>query len=109
MQRFVKTLKLVDDPKAISAYREAHDRIWPEITEGIRSVGIACMDIYLLGNLTVMVMEAPDGLDIASAMDELSKLPRQAEWEAFVAKFQDCSPDDTSDEKWKLMEKVFSL
>lgn len=109
MQRFVKTLKLVDNPEAISGYCEAHDKIWPEITAGIRSVGITSMDIYLLGNLAVMIMEAPDGLDVGAAMEKLAKLPRQEEWEAFVSKFQECSPTDTSDEKWKLMDKVFSL
>ncbi|MBP3589058.1 MAG: L-rhamnose mutarotase, partial [Muribaculaceae bacterium] len=65
MQRFVKTLHLVDDPQAIADYRRAHDEIWPEITDGIRSVGISAMDIYLLGNLAVMMMEAPDGLEVA--------------------------------------------
>ncbi len=109
MQRFVKTLFLDDDPKAIEAYCKVHDEIWPEITEGIRSVGISLMDIYLSGNVAVMIMEAPDDLDVDDAMERLAALPRQAEWEDHVARFQQCSKGDTSAEKWKVMKKIFSL
>lgn len=109
MQRFVKTLHLVDDPQAIADYQRAHDEIWPEITEGIRSVGISAMDIYLLGNLAVMIMEAPDGLDVGEAMERLASLPRQTEWEDYVARFQQCLAGDTSADKWKPMEHIFSL
>lgn len=109
MQRFVNTLRLVDDPKAIAQYCEVHDRIWPEIVEGIRSVGIQTMDIYLSGNLAVMIVEIPDHLDLDRAMATLATMPRQAEWEEYVARFQQCLPGDTSADKWKRMTKVFGL
>lgn len=109
MQRFVKALWLVDDKEAIAAYRHAHDNIWKEIADGIRSVGISSMDIYLHGNLAVMIMELPDDIDVDEAMSRLATLPRQAEWEEYVSRFQQCLPGDTSDEKWKVMEKIFSL
>ena len=109
MQRFVNTLRLVDDPKAIAQYCEVHDRIWPEIVEGIRSVGIQTMDIYLSGNLAVMIVEIPDHLDLDQAMSTLATMPRQAEWEEYVARFQQCLPGDTSADKWKRMTKVFGL
>lgn len=109
MQRFVKTLKLVDTPEAIAEYCKVHDNIWPEIKAGILEVGISRMDIYLYGNLAVMIMEAPDDLDVDEAMFRLAGLPRQAEWEEYVSRFQQCSAGDTSDEKWKPMHKVFSL
>ncbi len=107
--RVVKTLMLVNDPESLTAYRKAHDEIWQEITEGIRSVGITSMELYLDGNLAVMVMEYPDGLDIDKAMARLATLPRQQEWENFVAKYQQCDPDSTSDAKWRRMTRIFSL
>lgn len=107
--RVVKTLMLVNDPELLAAYRKAHDEIWQEITEGIRSVGITSMELYLDGNLAVMVMEYPDGLDIDKAMARLATLPRQQEWENFVAKYQQCDPDSTSDAKWRRMSRIFSL
>lgn len=109
MTRIIKTLNLKDKPESIALYRKAHDEIWPEITQGIKSVGITRMDIYLDGPRAVMVMEYPDGLDIDKAMQTLAGLPRQEEWEEFVSQFQECKPGDTSAEKWKEMEKVFSL
>ena len=109
VKRVVKTLNLKDSPESIRLYRKAHDEIWPEIARGISEVGITVMDIYLSGNRAVMIMEYPEELDIDAAMSRLATLPQQDEWEAFVAQFQECNPDDTSAEKWKEMEKVFSL
>ena len=42
-------------------------------------------------------------------MDRLATLPRQAEWEAFVARFQGCSAEARSDEKWQPAERIFRL
>lgn len=109
MQRFVKTLYLEESPEAIAAYRKAHDEIWQEIKEGILSVGITSMELYLTGNLAVMIMEAPDELDVDAAMSRLASLPRQAEWEEYVARFQRCNPGDTSAEKWHVMDRIFTL
>ena len=39
----------------------------------------------------------------------LATLPRQAEWEAHMAKFQKAAPGATSQEKWKLMTRIFKL
>lgn len=109
MQRFVQTLRLVDNPEAIAEYRRIHDNIWPEIVKGIRSIGILDMEIYLTGNLAVMVMEMPDGIDADAALARLATLPRQEEWEEYVGMFQQCLPGDTSADKWKRMTKIFSL
>lgn len=109
MQRFVKTLQLVDSPEAIEEYKKVHDEIWPEIVKGIREVGISTMDIYLTGNLAVMIMEVDDNIDVDTAMSRLATLPRQEEWERYVSRFQQCSPDDTSAGKWKQMDLIFRL
>ena len=109
MQRFVQILELVDSPEIISEYRRIHDEIWPEITQGIRSVGIDRMDIYLHCNRAVMIVEMPDNIDFDTAMSRLAVLPRQQEWEEYVARFQECAPMSTSSEKWKMMERMFYL
>lgn len=107
--RIVKTLQLVDDAEAIARYCKVHQEIWPEIREGIKSVGISSMELYLSGNQAVMIMEYPDSLDIEAAMTRLASLPRQQEWEEYVAQFQVCNPSDTSAEKWQMMSQIFSL
>ena len=111
VKRYCQTLDLKDDPELTAKYVEAHSRYksWPEIREGIRAVGILEMEIYLLGNRLFMIVETPLDFDWDRAMKKLSTLPRQAEWEAYVAMFQDCKPGSTSNEKWQLMERIFYL
>ena len=110
-KRYVQTLDLRDDPAMIEEYRKWHSEEfhWKEIRDGIRAVGILEMEIYLLGTRLVMIVDAPEDFDWKSAMDKLATLPRQAEWEAFVAKLQGCRADARSDEKWQMMERMFYL
>ena len=56
-----------------------------------------------------MIVETPLDFDWKTAMDKLSHLPRQAEWENYVSRFQKCVAESTSAEKWKLMERIFYL
>ena len=111
VKRFVQTLDLRDDPEMIREYRKWHseDFHWREIREGIRAVGILEMEIYILGTRLVMIVDAPEDFDWTAAMNRLATLPRQAEWEAFVAKLQGCRTDARSDEKWQMMERMFRL
>ena len=110
-KRFCQTLELKNDPELIKKYVEAHDREhhWREIREGIRSVGIEEMEIYILGNRLFMIVETPDDFNWDEAMAHLATLPRQAEWEAYVAQFQGCDSNATSNEKWQMMERMFHL
>ena len=111
VKRYVQTMDLKADDELIRRYRETHDpqHFWAEIHDGICSVGILEMEIYILGNRLVMIVDAPVDFDWDSAMARLATLPRQAEWEAFVAQFQQCSAEATSDEKWQMMERMFCL
>lgn len=111
VKRYVQTLDLKDDPDLIERYKRAHSQaeFWPEIMAGIREVGILEMDIYLRGNRLMMIVETALDFDWDSAMSRLAGLPRQAEWEDYVALFQKCAEGATSDEKWQMMERIFHL
>jgi L-rhamnose mutarotase len=110
-KRYCQTLDLRQDPELIATYRKIHDEahMWQEIMAGIRQVGILEMEIYLLGTRLFMIVETPVDFDWDEAMGRLSMLPRQAEWEAFTARFQATSASASSAEKWKLMERIFHL
>ena len=60
-KRYCQTLDLKDDPELISEYRKRHteNEAWPEILQGIRSVGILEMEIYILDNRLFMIVETP--------------------------------------------------
>jgi len=110
-KRYCKALKLEDDSVLIEEYKKVHapGAIWPEITQGMRDVGITDMEIYILGNQLFMIMDTVAGFDHDKAMKELATKPRQSEWEAYVSRFQKTSADATADEKWQLMERIFKL
>ena len=111
IKRYVQYLAISDDPELLTQYKKWHSEEyhWKEIRDGIRKVGILEMEIYLLGNHLTMIVDAPVDLDWQAAMNRLATLPRQAEWEAFVSKFQGCASEARSDEKWRPMERIFHL
>lgn len=111
VKRYCQTLNLKNNPALIAEYRKIHSReeAWPEIRKGIREVGILEMGIYIYGCSLFMIVETPLDFNWDKAMEQLSQLPRQTEWEDYVSRFQECIPGSTSSEKWKLMERMFYL
>ncbi len=77
-KRYCQTLDLKDDPELISEYRKRHteNEAWPEILQGIRSVGILEMEIYILDNRLFMIVETPFDFDWDEAFARLATLPR---------------------------------
>ena len=110
-KRFCKTLELRNDPELIAAYKKAHSKgqAWPEITQGMKDVGILDMEIYLNGTRLFMIMDTVPEFDHYKAMAELATKPRQSEWEAHMAQFQNTSSESTADEKWQLMERIYKM
>ena len=110
-KRYVQFLEISNDPELIAQYRKWHSEeySWKEIRDGIREVGILEMELYIIGNRLAMIVDTPTDFNWQEAMSRLATLPRQAEWEAFVSKFQGCAADARSDEKWQPMERIFYL
>ena len=109
MKRYCQTLELLDDPDMIRRYCDVHRNVWPEVMEGQKQVGILDMQIFRRGTHVFMIMDTVDDFDFERDMARLADLPRQAEWEAFVAKAQGSDPSLPSHKKWRLMEKIFEL
>ena len=111
VKRYVQTMELKDNPELIRKYKEAHieEKAWREILDGIRQVGILEMEIYIAGPRLVMICDTPLDFQWDEAMAKLATLPRQQEWEEYVAAFQQCDASATSDQKWQMMERMFRL
>ena len=109
MKRYCQTLELVADEALIEQYVEAHAHVWPEVMAGQREVGILDMQIYRHGNRLFMICDTVDDFDWQRDMARLASLPSQAEWEAFVSKYQGCDSNAPSSAKWQLMDKIFQL
>jgi len=110
-KRYCKALKLQADADLLATYRRLHapGAAWPEITQGMREIGILDMEIYLLDNQAFMIMDTVPDFDHDQAMQVLAAKPRQAEWEALVAPFQQTTADATAAEKWRLLERIYKL
>jgi len=110
-KRYCKTLKLEDDAQLIKEYKKVHapESVWPEITQGMKKVGIVDMEIYIFGTQLFMIMDTIPDFDHDSAMKKLATLPRQSEWEAYVSRFQKTPAEATAEEKWQLMERIYKL
>lgn len=110
-KRYCKTLQLENDQSLIEEYKKLHamGKAWPEITRGMKEVGIIDMEIYLSGTTLFMIMDTGENFDHEMAMNILNGLPRQSEWEALVSKFQKTSASSSAKEKWKLIERIFKL
>lgn len=108
-KRFCQFLKL--NPDTLDKYKYWHNsqNIWKEIPEGIRKAGILNMEIYVQSDMAFMILETPLDFDWDETFGRLATYERQAEWETFVAKFQIAEDGARSDEKWQLMERIFSL
>lgn len=111
IKRYCKVLTLKNDRKLIESYKKVHapGAVWPEITQGMKEVGIIDMEIYINGNQLFMIMDTVPDFEHDKAMAELSKKPRQSEWEAYVSQFQQTSAKASADEKWEMTERIFKL
>ena len=110
-KRYCKTLQLENDAEFIEEYKKIHamGNAWPEITQGMKDVGIIDMEIYLDGTTLFMIMDTEQNFDHDKAMKKLASLPRQSEWEANVSKYQKASVSSSANEKWKLIERIYKL
>ena len=108
-KRYCQYMEL--NSETLEEYKYWHDNqnIWKEIPEGIKKAGILNMEIYLIDDKAFMIVETPVDFNWDEAFGRLATFERQAEWEDFVGKFQITGEGKRSEEKWQLMERIFSL
>lgn len=111
IKRYCKFLLLKPDPELMVKYKAVHAKgaAWPEITQGMIDVGILDMEIYLSDYRLFMIMDTVSGFDHVKDMEILATKPRQAEWEAYVSKFQQSSAAASAAEKWQLAERISGM
>jgi L-rhamnose mutarotase len=108
-RRYCLTLDLKDDPALIAEYKRQHQKIWPEITQSIKAVGIEQMEIYSLGTRLFMIMEVGEHFSFEKKAAADRHNPKVQEWETLMWKFQRPLPGARPGEKWRLMERIFEL
>ena len=110
MKSYAMALDLKDDAETIERYKEYHRAVWDEVLDGLRSLGISKMKIFLRGNRLFMYLETPDEFDLERDFQRYTEAsPRAAEWDALMREFQVRVPDAKPGEWWAAMEEVFDL
>ncbi|MDR0973610.1 MAG: L-rhamnose mutarotase [Prevotellaceae bacterium] len=109
VKRYCRFLKLNPDTLQQYVYWHRSENIWKEIPAGIRRAGVLSMEIYVMGIYACMIMETALDFDWDESFGRLATYERQAEWEDFVARFQQTEAGRRTEEKWQLMERIFSL
>ncbi len=107
-KRYVLTLEIVNDATLLKEYVKIHamGQTWPEIADNMKLVGIKDMEIYLWGYRAFLIMDTKPDFDMQKDGEKWSMLPREKEWQQYVAKFQKVDPDSKATEKWVAMDKI---
>ena len=107
--RYCLALDLNNDPTLIAEYEQWHREVWPEIKASIRDAGITDMEIYRLEDRLFMIMETAADFsgERKAAMDAAN--PAVQKWEELRWKYQTPIPGGQPGEKWRLMNRIFSL
>ena len=77
---FVLTIR----PGMEAAYTAEHTRVWPELIEEARRLGVRNQSVYLHGRTIFVYMEAAD---IGDCLRELARAPVNARWDRFMESF----------------------
>lgn len=107
--RYCLALDLKDDPQLIAEYEVHHQTVWPEVLKSIRDAGINHMEIYRFQNRLFMIMDVDEkfSFERKAAADAANETVQK--WEALMWNYQQALPGAQPGEKWKLMDKIFSL
>lgn len=107
MKKFYLALDLEDDPEKIAAYKEHHQKVWPEILESLGTSGIISMQIFNIENRLFMVVETIDDFSFEKKALLDRNNTRVQDWETLMWTFQKAIPNSKEGEKWRLMEEIF--
>ena len=109
MKKFCLALDLIDDSELIAEYEKYHQNVWTEIKQSILDSGIINMEIYRVQNRLFMIVEADENFSFEAKNEADKNNPKVQGWEELMWKFQQQLPNSKPDEKWQLMDKIFSL
>jgi L-rhamnose mutarotase len=109
LRRFCLALDLKPDEMLIKEYEDHHRQVWPEVLDSIKTAGIEALEIYRFSNRLFMIMEVNESFSFENKQQLDEANPKVQEWEQLMWKYQQSVPTANKNEKWVLMDKIFSL
>lgn len=107
--RYCLALDLVNEAGKIAEYEAYHKEVWPEIIDSITASGIQSMEIYRVENRLFMIMETDTSFSFETKSLSDTSNPKVREWEKLMWNYQQALPSSKPGEKWRLMDKIFSV
>lgn len=110
MKHLAYTVNLKDNTEVIQKYIDYHAKVWPEVIDSLKKVGVLDMKIFILGRRLFMYCEVTDEFDPKIDFPRyLTFSPVCQEWEDLMTTFQEPVKDASEGEKWAVMEQIFQL
>jgi len=111
MRRLCMAVDLKDAPDLIESYVRHHRpaNFSPDVATGLKKVGVIDMEIFVVENRLFMILEVDDEFSFEAKISHDNKKLIIREWELLMWSFQKSLPNSNPAEKWRIMEKIFSL
>ena len=106
MEVYAQALDLINNEKLIKEYEDYHKNVWPEVLEGLRSVGIIRMRIWRINNRLFMLIETDDNFDVKKFQKYTDTNPKAKEWDELMKSYQERIPNSKG-EWWSEMTLAF--
>ena len=104
MPRYAFKLRIKAD--AVEEYDREHERVWPELLQRLKAVGISDYSIFRRGQDLVLALRVDD---FERAWDELDRDPVNQRWQEFMSRLFESVPDKSPGERFAMMREVFYL
>jgi L-rhamnose mutarotase len=104
MPRYAFKLRVRAD--AIEGYEREHQRVWPELLEKLKAVGVSDYSIFRRGQDLFLTLRV-DNFD--RAWDELDRDPVNRRWQEFMSNLFEPVLDLQPGERFAMMKEVFYL
>jgi len=98
--------KLRVKPECIKEYDQEHTRVWPELIERMKEVGISDYSIFRRGQDLFLTLYVSD---FEAAWNELDQDPINQRWQQFMSRLFEPVLDKEPWERFAMMKEVFHL
>ena len=106
MKVYAQALDLKNNKELINEYENHHRNVWPEVLEGLKSVGIIRMRIWRINNRLFMLIETSDTFNIEKFQKYTETNDKAKEWDALMKNYQKKIPNSNG-EWWSEMTMAY--
>ncbi len=104
----VMTVKIKNEFELLKGYLNIHrpEKMNTQVLQNSDSMGTKDMELYLVDYQAFLILDIDPDFDRGRDGAQWATLPREQEWQPYVAKFQKVHPESNTTEKWKLMSPI---